>query len=89
MIILGILILSLEQLQLYTDARRQIAAFHHKYHEAIQQESLQPVAIEDIETKEFEMIQFDLEAVMRLEQWDDLDTVFSVSLKHCTCLPQS
>ncbi|KAG9644000.1 SPO22-domain-containing protein, partial [Aureobasidium melanogenum] len=68
-------------LQLYTDARRQIEAFHQKYQEAIRQESLQPDAISDIGIKEFEMIQFDLEAVMRLEQWDDLDTVLSMCLE--------
>ncbi|KAH0365376.1 SPO22-domain-containing protein, partial [Aureobasidium melanogenum] len=68
-------------LQLYTDARRQIGAFHQKYQEAIRQESLQPDAVSDIEVKEFEMIQFDLEAVMRLEQWDDLDTVLSMCLE--------
>ncbi|KAH0013899.1 SPO22-domain-containing protein, partial [Aureobasidium melanogenum] len=68
-------------LKLYTDARRQIGAFYQKYQEAIRQESLQPDAISDIEIKEFEMIQFDLEAVMRLEQWDDLDTVLSMCLE--------
>lgn len=77
------------QLQLYTDARRQIGAFHKKYQEAIRQESLQPDALSDIEVKEFEMVQFDLEAVMRLEQWDDLDTVLSVSFEHHTCLIQN
>ncbi|KAH0273154.1 SPO22-domain-containing protein, partial [Aureobasidium melanogenum] len=68
-------------LQLYTDARRQIGAFHQKYHEAIRQGTLQPDAISDIGIKEFEMIQFDLEAVMRLEQWDDLDKVLSMCLE--------
>ncbi|KAH0269856.1 SPO22-domain-containing protein, partial [Aureobasidium melanogenum] len=68
-------------LQLYTDARRQIGAFHRKYEEAIRQESLQPDALSDIEIKEFEMIQFDLEAVMRLEQWNDLDAVLSMCLE--------
>ncbi|KAI4770821.1 hypothetical protein E4T52_14181 [Aureobasidium sp. EXF-3400] len=34
-----------------------------------------------IEIKEFEMVQFDLEAVMRLEQWNDLDTVLSMCLE--------
>jgi hypothetical protein len=32
----------------------------------------------DIEIKEFEMIQFDLEALMRLENWQDLDKVLTV-----------
>ncbi|KAK6002464.1 hypothetical protein QM012_002102 [Aureobasidium pullulans] len=68
-------------LQLYSDARRQIRAFHQKYQEAIRQELLQPDAISDIALKEFEMIQFDLEAVMRLEQWNDLDTVLSMCLE--------
>ncbi|KAG9530791.1 SPO22-domain-containing protein, partial [Aureobasidium melanogenum] len=67
--------------QLYTDARRQIGAFHQRYQEAIRQESLQPDAISDIEIKGFEMVQFDLEAVMRLEQWNDLDTVLSMCLE--------
>jgi hypothetical protein len=31
----------------------------------------------DIEIKEFEMIQFDLEALMRLENWQDLDKVLT------------
>ncbi|KAH0162689.1 SPO22-domain-containing protein, partial [Aureobasidium melanogenum] len=68
-------------LQLYTDARRQIGAFHQKYQEAIRQESLQPDAISDIAIKEFEMVQFDLEAVMRLEQWDGLDAVLAMCLE--------
>lgn len=41
-----------------------------------------------MEIKEFEIIQFDLEAVMRLEQWDDLDTVLSVSFEHHSCSPK-
>lgn len=61
------------------DARRQIEAFHHKYQEAIQRNSLQPDVISDVEIKEFEMIQFDLEALMRLEQWDDLNKTLTVS----------
>jgi hypothetical protein len=40
---------------------------------------LQTDAISDIEIKEFEMIQFDLEALMRLENWQDLDKVLTVS----------
>lgn len=76
------------QLQLYTDARRQIGAFHQNYQEAIRHESLQPDALPDIEIKEFEMIQFDLEAVMRLEQWEDLDTVLSVSFEYHSCSPK-
>ncbi|THZ24775.1 hypothetical protein D6C89_04743 [Aureobasidium pullulans] len=67
-------------LQLYMDARRQIEAFHHKYQEAIQRNLLQPDAISDVEIKEFEMIQFDLEALMRLEQWDDLDKTLTMCL---------
>ena len=39
---------------------------------------LQQDAISDIGNKEFEMIQFDLEALMRLENWQDLDKVLSV-----------
>ena len=70
--------LTLCKLQLYLDARRQIAAFHHKYQEALQNGSLQPDATSDIEVKEFEMVQFDLEALMRLESWHDLDKVLSV-----------
>ncbi|KEQ69702.1 SPO22-domain-containing protein [Aureobasidium namibiae CBS 147.97] len=68
-------------LQLYLDARRQIAAFHHKYQEALQNGSLQPDATSDIEVKEFEMVQFDLEALMRLENWHDLDKVLSMCLE--------
>lgn len=74
-------------MQLYTDARRQIGAFHQKYQEAIRQESLQLDAITDIAIKEFEIVQFDLEAVMRLEQWDDLDAVLAVSFEHYACSP--
>jgi hypothetical protein len=40
---------------------------------------LQSDAVSDIEIKEFEMIKFDLEALMRLENWQDLDKVLSVS----------
>lgn len=67
-----------KQLQLYLDARRQIAAFHHRYQEVIQNGWSQSDAVSDIETKEFEMIKFDLEALMRLENWQDLDKVLSV-----------
>jgi hypothetical protein len=70
--------LTLQQLQLYLDARRQIAAFHQRYQEAEQNGWLQPDASSDTEIKEFEMIQFDLEALMRLENWQDLDKVLSV-----------
>ena len=42
--------------------------------------SLQPEVMSDIEIKEFEMIQFDLEALMRLEHWNDLDKTLRVSL---------
>ena len=61
------------------DTRRQIEAFHHSYQEAIQRNLLQPDVISDVEIKEFEMIQFDLEALMRLEQWNDLDKTLTVS----------
>jgi hypothetical protein len=71
-----------KQLQFYLDARRQIAAFHQRYQEAIQHGWLQDDAISDIEIKEFEMIQFDLEALMRLENWQDLDKVLTV---HSPC----
>ncbi|THY47967.1 hypothetical protein D6C98_06905 [Aureobasidium pullulans] len=67
-------------LQLYMDARRQIEAFHHSYQEAIQRNLLQPDVISDVEIKEFEMIQFDLEALMRLEQWNDLDKILTMCL---------
>jgi hypothetical protein len=40
----------------------------------------------DIEIKEFEMIQFDLEALMRLENWQDLDKVLTVR-GHCHTEP--
>ncbi|KAI4744710.1 hypothetical protein E4T50_04904 [Aureobasidium sp. EXF-12298] len=68
-------------LQLYLDARRQIAAFYQRYQEAEQNGWLQPDASSDIEVKEFEMIQFDLEALMRLENWQDLDKVLSMCLE--------
>lgn len=61
------------------DVRRQIEAFHHSYREAIQRNLLQPDVILDVEIKGFEMIQFDLEALMRLEQWNDLDKTLTVS----------
>ncbi|TIA36469.1 hypothetical protein D6C79_08293 [Aureobasidium pullulans] len=67
-------------LQLYMDVRRQIEAFHHSYQEAIQRNLLQPDVISDVEIKEFEMIQFDLEALMRLEQWNDLDKTLTMCL---------
>ncbi|KAI5270015.1 hypothetical protein E4T47_06531 [Aureobasidium subglaciale] len=67
-------------LQLFLDARRQIEAFHSKYQKAIQSKSLQPDVISDLEVKEFEMIKFDLEALMRLENWDDLDKTLSMCL---------
>jgi hypothetical protein len=72
------ILLTQKQLQLYLDARRQIAAFHHRHQEAIQKGWLQSDAVSDIEIKEFEMIKFDLEALMRLENWQDLDKVLSV-----------
>jgi hypothetical protein len=67
-----------KQLQLYLDARRQIAAFHHRYQEVIQNGWSQSDAVSDIEIRKFEMIKFDLEALMRLENWQDLDKVLSV-----------
>ncbi|KAI4718779.1 hypothetical protein E4T48_05036 [Aureobasidium sp. EXF-10727] len=73
-------VLIMEQLQLYLDTRRQIEAFHQTFQEAIRKDSLQPDAISDIELKEFEMIKFDLEALMRLEQWQDLEKVLSMCL---------
>ncbi|KAI4727187.1 hypothetical protein E4T49_05102 [Aureobasidium sp. EXF-10728] len=73
-------LLIMKQLQLYLDARRQIEAFHQTFQGAIRQDSLQPDAISDVELKEFEMIKFDLEALMRLEQWQDLDKVLSMTM---------
>ncbi|KAI5240059.1 hypothetical protein E4T43_06366 [Aureobasidium subglaciale] len=67
-------------LQLFLDARRQIEAFHLEYQKAIQSKSLQPEVISDLEVKEFEMIKFDLEAIMRLENWNDLDKTLSMCL---------
>jgi hypothetical protein len=43
---------------------------------------LQDDAISDIEIKEFELIQFDLEALMRLKNWQDLDKVLTVRGSH-------
>lgn len=40
---------------------------------------LQSEVLQDIEIKEFELIKFDLEALMRLEHWNDLDKTLSVS----------
>ncbi|KAI5206918.1 hypothetical protein E4T38_03634 [Aureobasidium subglaciale] len=67
-------------LQLFLDARRQIETFHLKYQEAIQSKSLQPDVTSDLDIKEFEMIKFDLEALMRLENWNDLDKTLSMCL---------
>jgi hypothetical protein len=43
---------------------------------------LQDDAISNIEIKEFELIQFDLEALMRLKNWQDLDKVLTVRGSH-------
>ncbi|KAI5246324.1 hypothetical protein E4T42_06428 [Aureobasidium subglaciale] len=67
-------------LQLFLDARRQIETFHLKYQEAIQSKSLQPDVTSDLDIKEFEMIKFDLEALTRLENWNDLDKTLSMCL---------
>ncbi|KAI5200557.1 hypothetical protein E4T39_05665 [Aureobasidium subglaciale] len=67
-------------LQFFLDARRQIEAFHQRYQEAMQSKSLQPEVISDLEVKEFEMIKFDLEALMRLGNWNDLDKKLSMCL---------
>jgi hypothetical protein len=60
------------------DARRQIEVFHQGYNQAIQDQNLQPDTLSDLEMKEFEMIQFDLEALMKLEHWNDLDKTLAV-----------
>lgn len=69
-------------MQLYLDARRQVEAFHYKYKEATKYGNFQPETLSDLAIKEFEMLKFDLEALMRLQHWNDLDKTLSVISFH-------
>lgn len=65
-------------LSFYLDARRQIEAFQKCFKDALTLGGLQPNTRTDLVVKDFELLKYDLEALLRLQHWHDLDRVLGV-----------
>ena len=67
-------------LSFYLDTRRQIEAFQKCVKDAL--ESAAPGSNEraDIILKDFELLKYDLEALLKLQHWNDLDRVLEVCI---------
>ena len=63
----------------YLEARRQIEAFHQCFAEATNSNKFQADTLANLIIKDFELLKYDLEALLRLKHWDDLDRVLGVS----------
>lgn len=65
-------------LSFYLDARRQIEAFQKSLKDVGQHNNLQDDIRTDLVIKDFELLKYDLEALLKLQQWNDLDRVLEV-----------
>lgn len=65
-------------LQRYVDVRQQAKAFYNLYHEISTNETIEDEIKASLAAKQFEMLKYDLEAVLKLEHWSDLDCVLAV-----------
>lgn len=66
-------------LSFYLDARRQIEGFQECFQEASGQANLPADIQDDLVAKDFELLKYDLEALMELQHWNDLDRVLKVN----------
>ncbi|KAK4995491.1 sporulation-specific protein 22 [Elasticomyces elasticus] len=68
-------------LQHYLNCRKHISTFHQLLGEQLQADGLSDDAKQDLKAKNFELLKFDLEAVLRLERWEELDRVLEECLQ--------
>ncbi|KAK4996267.1 sporulation-specific protein 22 [Elasticomyces elasticus] len=68
-------------LQHYLNCRKHISTFHQLLEEQFQADGLSDDAKQDLKAKNFELLKFDLEAVLRLERWEELDRVLEKCLQ--------
>lgn len=67
-----------QSLSLYSDTRRQIGSFQGSLTELSRLFKAGDQNMDDILAKDFELLKYDLEALMKLKHWNDLDRVLEV-----------
>ena len=70
------------QLQCYLEARKHCQEFRHAAAEAV--DKLSGDSQVDIISKHFQVVKLELEAVLKLKKWDDLDDLFEQCWKYKT-----
>lgn len=58
--------------------RKQVEAYEKVVHHLEESSAIDGEIQHDLEIKRLDMVRFELEALLRLEQWDDLDDVLKV-----------
>lgn len=72
-------------LSFYLDARRQVEAFQKTYKD-VELTQLESSAQVDLASKDFELLKYDLEALLKLQHWSDLDRVLEVGRRRMRVL---
>ncbi|GAB7352848.1 hypothetical protein MBLNU459_g3456t2 [Dothideomycetes sp. NU459] len=70
-----------QALKFYLDVRRQAEAFYKLQNRDMNSESIGEETRSDVAAKQFEILKYDLEAVLKLEHWNDLDRVLEMCLE--------
>ncbi|KAF2114687.1 meiosis protein SPO22/ZIP4 like-domain-containing protein [Lophiotrema nucula] len=70
------------ELQYYLETRKHCEAFRRNAIEQLDGAKLGESAQKDITSKHFQVIKLELEATMRLEEWDRLDGLFDEALRY-------
>lgn len=74
--------LTLVQLQNYLEVRRHCQSFRSIAAKQLQANTLDETAQADVISKHFQVIKLELEAALKLEDWDSLDNLFEECWKY-------
>ncbi|KAL1305107.1 hypothetical protein AAFC00_002037 [Neodothiora populina] len=67
-------------LSFYLDVRRQVVAFQTSYRQGTKMSEFDVELRDDVIVKDFELLKYDLEALLKLRSWNDLDRVLELCL---------
>jgi hypothetical protein len=66
--------------QSYLAVRECGGAFRHRLPDQLKESSLTEPAQEDLKEKHFQLVKFELEAALKLLQWDEMEELFDVRI---------
>ncbi|KAF2839609.1 SPO22-domain-containing protein [Patellaria atrata CBS 101060] len=69
-------------IQHYTDARKQIRAYRNALPSLLASDDLNDPARDDLISKHFELVKFELESTLKLSDWDAMDELFDACWKY-------